>query len=62
MHVDGGGRLQVRPGDGRVNQQAHLARVDPGVGAKGSNPIFFEIKAQNHDKIAVREKASFLLP
>ncbi len=38
------------------------ARVDPGVGAKGSNPIFFEIKAQNHDKIAVREKASFLLP
>jgi len=38
------------------------ARVDPGVGAQGSNPIFFEIKAQNHDKIAVREKASFLLP
>lgn len=38
------------------------ARVDAGVGAKGSNPIFFEIKAQNHDKIAVREKASFLLP
>jgi hypothetical protein len=38
------------------------ARVNAGVGKKGSSQIFFEIKAQNHDKIAVREKASFFLP
>jgi cytochrome c oxidase accessory protein FixG len=38
------------------------ARVEAGAGKKGSSPIFFEIKAQNHDKIAVREKASFYLP
>jgi cytochrome c oxidase accessory protein FixG len=37
------------------------ARVEAGVGKKGSTPIFFEIKAQNHDKIVVREKASFFL-
>ena len=38
------------------------AGVDEGKGKKGSNPIFFEIRAQNSDKIAVREKASFFLP
>jgi cytochrome c oxidase accessory protein FixG len=37
-------------------------RVDPGVGNKGSNQIFFEVSAQNHEKIAVREKAAFLMP
>jgi cytochrome c oxidase accessory protein FixG len=38
------------------------ASVAEGAGRKGSNPIFFEIRAQNHDKIAVREKATFFLP
>jgi len=38
------------------------AGVDEGKGKKGSNQIFFEIQAQNSDKIAVREKASFFLP
>ena len=37
-------------------------RVDPGLGNKGSNPIHFEVQAQNHEKIAVREKATFLMP
>jgi len=37
-------------------------RVPPESGGKGANQIFFEIKAQNHDKVAVREKASFMLP
>ena len=37
------------------------ARVEAGVGKKGSTQIFFEIKAQNHEKIMVREKASFFL-
>jgi cytochrome c oxidase accessory protein FixG len=38
------------------------ARADPGVGKKGSNPIVFEVAAQNHEKIMVREKASFIQP
>jgi len=38
------------------------ARVDGDTGNKGSKPILFEIKAQNHEKIVVREKASFFLP
>jgi cytochrome c oxidase accessory protein FixG len=38
------------------------ARVEAGAGKKGSNQIFFEIKALNHEKIVVREKASFFLP
>jgi len=37
-------------------------RVPPDAGPKGGNPIYFDIKAQNHDKVAVREKASFMLP
>ena len=37
-------------------------RVDPGTGRKGANPIYFEVQAQNHEKITVREKASFLMP
>ena len=38
------------------------AGVEEGKGKKGSNPIFFEIQAQNSDKIVVREKATFFLP
>lgn len=38
------------------------ARVEADARSKGSHPIFFEIKAQNHEKIMVREKATFFLP
>ncbi|MCK6406446.1 MAG: cytochrome c oxidase accessory protein CcoG [Rhodocyclaceae bacterium] len=37
-------------------------RSDAESGKRGSNEIHFEIVAQNHDKIAVREKAAFLMP
>ncbi|MBK8524718.1 MAG: cytochrome c oxidase accessory protein CcoG [Betaproteobacteria bacterium] len=37
-------------------------RVDSGLGKKGANSIQFEVQAQNHEKIAVREKATFLMP
>ena len=37
-------------------------RADAQSGHRGSNPIFFEVVAQNHEKIARREKATFLLP
>ena len=38
------------------------ARVQPGTGNKGANQIFFEVRAENNDQIAVREKTSFFLP
>ena len=37
-------------------------RVEPGAAKKGSNQIWFEVQALNHEKIAVREKAAFLMP
>jgi len=39
-----------------------VVRVPPESGKKGANAIYFDIKALNHDKIAVHEKASFLVP
>ena len=39
-----------------------VVRVPPESGKKGANTIYFDIQAQNHDKIAVHEKASFLMP
>ncbi|MBS1144665.1 MAG: ccoG [Proteobacteria bacterium] len=39
-----------------------VVRVPPDSGKKGANTIYFDIKAQNHEKIAVQEKASFLMP
>lgn len=39
-----------------------VVRVPPDAGKKGANTIFFDIKAQNHEKISVHEKASFLMP
>lgn len=37
-------------------------RVSPEAGKAGANPIFFDIKAVDDPKIAVHEKASFLMP
>jgi len=39
-----------------------VVRVPPESGKKGANTIYFDIKAQNHEQIAVHEKASFLMP
>ncbi len=39
-----------------------VVRVPPESGKKGANAIYFDIKALNHEKIAVHEKASFLMP
>ncbi|MGE5768948.1 MAG: cytochrome c oxidase accessory protein CcoG [Betaproteobacteria bacterium] len=45
------------------NQEVTIVvRVPPESGKKGANTIFFDIKAQNHEAIAVHEKASFLMP
>lgn len=37
-------------------------RVAPDSGKKGSNPIQFDVRAQNHDAIAASAKATFILP
>jgi polyferredoxin len=39
-----------------------VVRVPPESGKKGANRIYFDIKALDHEKIAVHEKASFLMP
>jgi cytochrome c oxidase accessory protein FixG len=39
-----------------------VVRVPPESGKSGANIIYFDIKALNHDGIAVKEKASFLMP
>lgn len=48
---------------GAENQEITVVvRVPPEAGKKGANTIFFDIQAQNHETIAVHEKASFLVP
>ena len=37
-------------------------RVPPESGKKGSNRIYFDVKAMSNEKISVHEKASFLMP
>lgn len=39
-----------------------VVRVPPESGKKGANTIYFDIKAESSDRIAVHEKASFLMP
>lgn len=39
-----------------------VVRVPPESGKKGANAIYFDVKAMNHDAVAVHEKASFLMP
>ncbi len=39
-----------------------VVRVPPESAKKGANTIYFDIKAQDHDNIAVHEKATFLMP
>ncbi|HLO62522.1 MAG TPA: cytochrome c oxidase accessory protein CcoG [Azonexus sp.] len=48
---------------GAENQEVTIVvRVPPESGKTGANTIYFDIKAQNHDHIAVHEKATFLMP
>lgn len=39
-----------------------VVRVPPESGKSGANTIYFNIQAESDEKIAVREKASFLMP
>jgi cytochrome c oxidase accessory protein FixG len=56
------GERIVSVGSAENQEVTVVVRVPPESGKKGANTIYFDIKAQNHDKIAVHEKASFLMP
>ncbi|WP_265948072.1 cytochrome c oxidase accessory protein CcoG [Dechloromonas sp. A34] len=56
------GERIVEVGSAENYEVTVVVRVPPDSGKKGANTIYFDIKAQNHDKIAVLEKATFLMP
>ena len=56
------GERIVEVGSAENHEVTVVVRVPPESGKTGANPIYFDIKAQNHDNIAVHEKASFLMP
>ena len=56
------GERVVSVGSAENQEVTVVVRVPPESGKKGANTIYFNIKAENHDKIAVHEKASFLMP
>ena len=37
-------------------------RVNPEVGKKGTNQIFFDVKSESDSSVAVHEKAAFIQP
>ena len=39
-----------------------VAAVDDGAAGKGVHPIYFDLRALNHERIAVREKTTFFMP
>ena len=50
-------------GDPTTNKKfVIVAAVDNGAAGKGSHPIFFDLRALNHERIAVREKTTFFMP
>lgn len=60
--IDLAGEHQVDVPAAENREVAVNVRVPPEVGKKGANTIYFDIKAQNHDQVAVHEKATFLMP
>ena len=60
--VELAGERVVTVGSAENQEVTVVVRVPPESGKKGANTIYFDIKAENNDKIAVHEKASFLMP
>jgi cytochrome c oxidase accessory protein FixG len=56
------GESLVEVGSAQNREVTIVVRAPAESGKSGANPIHFDIRALNHDSIAVREKASFLLP
>jgi cytochrome c oxidase accessory protein FixG len=60
IELVGGNSVEV--GSAENHEITVVVRVPPESGKTGANTIYFDVKAENHDKIAVHEKASFLMP
>ena len=60
IEVVGERKVELAPASSKI--VALAARVEPGVGKKGSNPIFFSVSADQAPALAVREKTSFFMP
>lgn len=56
------GDTKVNVASAENHEVTVVVRVPPDSGKKGANTIYFDIKAESRDEIAVHEKASFLLP
>jgi cytochrome c oxidase accessory protein FixG len=60
--IDLVGPRSVSVGSAENHEVTVVVRVPPETGKRGANTIFFDIKADDHAAIAVREKASFMMP
>src|SRR5574343_1258546 len=56
------GEHSVAVGSAENHEVTVVVRVPPESGKVGANTIYFDVKAENHEEIAVHEKASFLMP
>lgn len=62
MGIELVGERSVEVGSAENHEITVVVRVPPESGKTGANTIYFDVKAENHEKIAVHEKASFLMP
>jgi len=60
IEIVGERSVELAPASSKI--VALAARVDPGIGKKGSNQIFFVVSADQAPAVAVREKTSFFMP
>ena len=60
--IDLMGERVVEVGAAQNREVTVAVRVPAEGGKKGANTIYFDVQALNHEKIAVHEKATFLLP
>jgi polyferredoxin len=60
IKLEGDATLEVPPAT--TKSFSYAVRVPPESGKKGSHTIYFDVKAQDNEKMAVHEKATFLMP
>jgi cytochrome c oxidase accessory protein FixG len=60
IKLEGDATLEVPPAT--TKSFSYAVRVPPESGKKGSHAIFFDVKAEKNEKMAVHEKATFLMP
>ncbi|MDI6750576.1 MAG: cytochrome c oxidase accessory protein CcoG [Rhodocyclaceae bacterium] len=60
IQLEGEPVLEVEPAT--TKSFSYAVRVPPEAAPKGSHTIYFDVKAEGNEKIAVHEKATFLMP